>query len=332
MAGCPLTFSFPASRTVLGAYLNPQWRPTKKLILDGGARLQIAPASLGKQFYDIKKIFSGALVYQFAKDWHFKLNYAEGFRPPVFNNTNSNGESVQIDGDTDLEVETSNSVQGEINARLFKGDRRLREVNFRADYSYTRLKNYIAIVAGRYENTADRGMHSAEFLGKIYVQGGHRIELGYTFLRVNTADVGIHKSLPEHWFNLTGVFNVIDKKLTATTNLRVTGAMEDPDRIIEYRGLAYDSAGWVVNSNGDPTTYVSNPHELVMDRLPPGAELSVGLTMTPIERLRVSAFTYNTFNARYYQPDAFFSYEPRLEFLPNPYEDFSARLNVAYDY
>ena len=32
--GCPLTFAFPAIRTVLGAYVNPQFRPNKKLIFD----------------------------------------------------------------------------------------------------------------------------------------------------------------------------------------------------------------------------------------------------------------------------------------------------------
>jgi outer membrane receptor protein involved in Fe transport len=334
MEGCPLTFAFAPSRTVLGAYVNPQWRPTKKLILDAGARLQIAPAALGEQEFDLTPIFSGSLVYNFIPDWHFKFNYTEGFRPPVFNNTNSNGEAVQIDGDLDLAVETSNSFQGEINARLFKGDRRIREVNFRADYSYTTLQNYIAIVAGRYENTADRGIHSAELLGKIYIQGGHRLELGYTFLRMNTADVGIHKSMPEHWFNLTGIFNVIDDKLQFTTNLRVTGAMEDPNRLVEYRDLGYGPDGAVIDTRTGETInfLLSKPHELVMDRLPPGAELTLGVTYTPMERLRVSAYTYNTFNERYYQPDAFFSYEPRLEFLPNPYEDFAARVNVAYDY
>ena len=28
---------------------------------------------------------------------------------------------------------------------------------------------------------------------------------------------------------------------------------------------------------------------------------------------------FNAFNARYYQSDVFYSYEPRLEFLPNPW-------------
>ena len=32
-----------------------------------------------------------------APGYHAKLNYTEGFRPPVFNNTDSNGESIQID-------------------------------------------------------------------------------------------------------------------------------------------------------------------------------------------------------------------------------------------
>jgi hypothetical protein len=40
----------------------------------------------------------------------------------------------------------------------------------------------------------------------------------------------------------------------------------------------------------------------------------------------------NAFNARYYQPDAFFSYEPRVEFLPNPAEGVRGYLSAVYRY
>jgi hypothetical protein len=39
---------------------------------------------------------------------------------------------------------------------------------------------------------------------------------------------------------------------------------------------------------------------------------------------------FNAFNARYYQPDVFQSYEPRFEFLPNPYEDIRGYLTATY--
>jgi outer membrane receptor protein involved in Fe transport len=345
IAGCPLTVAFPASRSILGAYINPQWRPTKKLILDAGARAQVAPSRLGNQSYPLTTLFSGTAVWNFVPNWHMKLNFAQGFRPPVFNNTNSNGEAVQIDGRPDLKVETSDAAQGEINARIFKGQRRIRELSFRVDYSYTRLQNTIQVVSGRYENTADRGIHSAEALAKLYVVGGHRLELAYTFLRVNTADKGIQKSMPEHMFHLAGVFNVVDHKLTFETDLRVVGATEDPNRLIEHRG--YHEAvggevdpstgmpilpGTIISPNGTPGRIRSAPSDLVLDRLPPAADLGFGLTYTPTSSLVVRGTMFNAFNARYYQPDIFNDYEPRLEFLPNPWEDWRAYVSAQYTF
>ncbi len=335
VAGCPLTFAFPADRTVGGVYVNPQWRPNKKLILDAGARLQLAPSSLSSQSYPLTRLFSGTAVWNFIPAWHLKLNYAEGFRPPVFNNVASNGEAVVIDGDTNLRVETSQAAQAEVNARIFKGDRRIRELSFRVDYSYTKLTDLIQIVSGRYENTADRAMHSTEALAKLYVQGGHRIELAYTFLQINTRDKGVHKSFPEHMFHLAGIFNVIDDRLSMFTDVRVVGAMEDPNRLVEHRDYGYDMDAAIPGTVTNNTTDVAgplrvNPTDLVLDRLPPAADLSLGLTLTPMEKLSIRGTVFNAFNARYYQPDAFFDYEPRFEMLPNPWEDWRVYVSATY--
>ncbi|MCE9574629.1 MAG: TonB-dependent receptor [Deltaproteobacteria bacterium] len=334
--GCPLTAIFPTSRTVLGAYVDPQWRPNKKLILDAGARLQVAPAALGKQSYTPQLTASGTAVYNFIPGWHAKLNLAQGFRPPVFNNVASNGEAVQLDGREDLKVETSSAEQAEVNARIFKGDRRIRELSFRADASYTKIHNFIQIVGGRYNNVADRGMTSGEFLGKLYVQGGHRIELGYTWLRVDTADRGVQRALPENWFNLAAVFNLIDGKLTATTNLRVIGSLEDPNRMIEYRNTCYNEFDQVVSSANcsslSTTSVTTTPSDLVLDRIPASADVTVGVDYTASRRFRIRATVYNAFNARNYQPDPFSDYEPRLEFQANPYEDFKAYVQATYQY
>src|SRR6185503_10511162 len=113
--------------------------------------------------------------------------------------------------------------QVEVNARIFKGERRIRELSFRVDGSYTRLKNLIQVSTGSYGNSGDRAISSGELLGKLYVQGGHRIELGYTWMRATTADRGRLKALPEHWFNLATVFSLSDQ-LVGTTNLKIVGA------------------------------------------------------------------------------------------------------------
>jgi len=96
----------------------------------------------------------------------------------------------------ELTVETSDAAQVEVNARIWKGERRIRELSFRIDGSYTRINNQIQITAGNYVNSGERGLASAEFLGKLYVQGGHRIELGYTWLRADTSDRGRLRNLP----------------------------------------------------------------------------------------------------------------------------------------
>jgi outer membrane receptor protein involved in Fe transport len=318
---CPLTFAFPADRTVLGAYLNPQYRPNKKLIFDLGARVQVAPGSLGSLSYPVDTIFSGSFVWNFVPSWHLKLNYAQGFRPPVFNNTASNGEGVQIGGNTELGVETSDAAQAEINARIFKGERRIRELSFRVDGSYTRVNNLIQVSSGQYGNSGERGIASAEFLGKLYVQGGHRLELGYTYLRVDTSDKGRIRSLPEHWFDLATVFTLA-QGLSATTRLKITGAAEDPNRLVEYRDTTMDP---LTNRSVTAT-------DLVLDRLPPMAELSLGLSYTPTRSLTLRATAYNALAGHYYQADPFFDYEPHLEYLPNPYEGFRAYLSALYHY
>jgi outer membrane receptor protein involved in Fe transport len=326
LPGCPVTFAYPAKRTVIGAYVNPQYRPNKKLIFDAGVRLQAAPSAFGSLSYDLATTVAATAVWNFIPNWHIKLNYAQGFRPPVFNNTKSNGEGVQIGGNTDLAVEKSDATQAEINARIFKGDRRIRELSFRIDGSYTRLNNLIQVQSGSYKNSGDRAMTSVEFLGNLYIQGGHRFQLGYTWLVGETSDKGRLRSLPEHWFNIASVFNLVAGKLTATTNLKVAGAAEDPNRIVEYRGTSYDAMGNVVNA------VAVAPTELTMDRLPAIAELSLGLTWTPLAKLAIRATCYNALSGHYYQPDAFYDYEPHLEYLPNPFEGFRAYVSGTYQY
>jgi outer membrane receptor protein involved in Fe transport len=320
VAGCPLTFAFPADRTVLGAYVDPQYRPNKQLIFDLGGRVQVAPASLGSLHYDLNTEIAATVVWNFIPNWHVKINYAQGFRPPVFNNTTSNGEAVQIGGNPNLTVERSEATQAEINARIFKGERQIRELSFRIDGSYTRLNDLIQVTSGNYSNSGDRGLASLEFLGKLYLQGGHRIEFGYTYLRGDTSDKGRLRALPENWFSLAGVWSLIGNQLTATSTLKITGAAEDPNRVVEYRGATASS----------PVTVLAT--DLVMDRLPPTADLSLGLSYAPTPKLAVRVMAYNALFGHTYQPDVYFDYEPHLEYLPNPYEGFRAYLSATYQY
>ena len=72
--------------------------------------------------------------------------------------------------------------------------------------------------------------------------------------------------------------------------------------------------------------------DLVMDRLPPTADLSLGLSYAPTPKLAIRVAAYNALFGHTYQPDVFFDYEPHLEYLPNPYEGFRAYLSATYQY
>ena len=117
------------------------------------------------------------------------------------------------------------------------------------------------------------------------------------------------------------MFELVAGKLSATTNLKIAGASEDPNRLVEYRGLTPTSM---------PVTVA--PTDLVLDRLPPIADLSLGLMWTPRPKLALRATVYDTLFGHYYQPDAFFDYEPHLEYLPNPYEGFRAYVSALLQY
>jgi hypothetical protein len=141
-----------------------------------------------------------------------------------------------------------------------------------------------------------------------------------------TSDRGRLRNLPEHWFNLGAIFNIVDDKLTGTTNMRIAGASEDPNRIVEYRNLTLNESGGIMNP------LAVRASELVYDRLPASAELTLGMTWMPTPKLSIRGTVYNALDGHFYQPDPFNDYEPRLEYLPNPYERIRAYLSATYQY
>jgi outer membrane receptor protein involved in Fe transport len=314
---CPVTFLFPASREVVAIFLSEQWRPHPTLTLDTGARLQ---AAYGERPYDPVVLLSGSAVWNFIPNWHFKLNYAEGFRPPVYFNIVGNGAAVQIGGRPDLRNEFSRAVQGEINARVLRDVRRVRELTFRADYSYSRIDNLIIIQNGIYENAGQRGIHSAEFLGRLYLRGGHTVQLGYTYLRVIDQDKGEFLSLPNHWFTVNAAFNLLPSKLDLVSTLWLAGATEDPNRV--PGGTPYQQSG---RCAGDPTkpqncgadAMASN---IALDRLPAIADWALGLRWhnALVDNLDVTGWVYNVLDQHYFHADDFFDPAPQVDIQPFP--------------
>jgi outer membrane receptor protein involved in Fe transport len=218
----------------MGAYVNPQYRPNKRLIFDLGGRVQVAPGALGSLAYDLNTTIAATVVWSFIPNWHLKLNYAQGFRPPVFNNTTSNGEGVQIGGNPNLTVETSDAAQAEINARIWKGERRIRELSFRVDGSYTRINNLIQISSGNYGNSGDRGIVSVEFPASSTSRAA-RLELATRTLRGDTTDQVAGCSRPGAWFNLATVFTLCHRQAERDLRTSRHGAAEDPNALPSIR-------------------------------------------------------------------------------------------------
>jgi hypothetical protein len=195
------------------------------------------------------------------------------------------------------------------------------------------LDNYIIVNNGFYTNGKQRGISSAEVLAKLYLKGDHRVELGYTWLATATQDKGAFRSTPEHWFNLGGVVTLIPKALELNATLKVIGAFEDPNLRVEARDLTYDPVTGAASFSVPGQIVAVLPTENVLDRIAPSGELQLGVRYRALkDRLTITATAYNTLNARHYQPDAFYDFEPRNEYIPNPYEDFRFFASASFAY
>src|SRR5262249_3661486 len=146
-------------------------------------------------------------------DYHVKLNYATGFRAPVFQATSTAPGGVGYGANPGLKTETSQAFQGELNGRLLRNVRRIRELEVRVDYSYTLLQRLIEIRNGAYRNTGTRGTHSVEGYARLYLTGDHTLFASYTFLHSLTTDTGVVRGEPNHWVVLGGSFNIIKQLL-----------------------------------------------------------------------------------------------------------------------
>ena len=128
------------SRIVGAAYVNAQWHPVASLALDGGLRYQ---QGFGQRGYAPQLLYTGAVVWSFLGSYHLKANYATGFRPPVFENTDAPAGGLNYGGSPNLKTESSQAFQGEWNARVLRNVERIRELELRVDYSYTVLSDVI---------------------------------------------------------------------------------------------------------------------------------------------------------------------------------------------
>ena len=328
---CPRQFLNDQYRVVTAAYVDAQLRILNKLTLDGGARYQ---QGFGGRPYSPTVLGSAAIVWNFAPNFHLKGNYATGFRAPVYQTSEAALGGIEYGGRPDLKNETSESFQGELNARLLRNVRKVRELEVRVDYSYTFLDKLIQIRNGSYGNTGQRAIHSVEALAKLYLQGDHYLTASYTFLYSSTTDSGLYRATPNHWVSLGANFNVIKNTLDFNTNLLVMGASEDPNRYPTGRAPLGPCAN---ATTGAPCQYASTPTtvarttDLTFDRLTPVALLQLGFRLRFLkERLQFSGQFYNVLNQRYYSIDPFYDLTPTVELTPTPLPGFNFFASLSY--
>jgi len=317
--GCRQRFVFDSDRAVFAGYVSASWHPIRRLSLDAGLRVQAAP--IGNVGYDPVLLYSGAAVLRMFGQWFLKANYSTGFRSPVFNNTSGNPAMVEYAGDPNIKNEKSQAITTEVYGKLLRGKGRIREWDVRLDYAYTELQDRIVILSGAYENAEGKSaIHSVEFLSRLYLKGGHALSIAYTYYNSwgpNEVNGGLFRSVPNHWFTMGGVFNLLRHgrwRLDLSTTLRITGAFEDPNRVPTAQGVATESS-------------------VAWDRIPPqafwnfGARLQVKLGGRPLE---LKANFYNVLNGRFYNIDPNFALAPRTEQLPVPLQRFHFFIQLRY--
>jgi outer membrane receptor protein involved in Fe transport len=309
---------------VVAGYLDGQWRIfNNKVTLDGGVRIQ---KGFGDLPYDLVPLGSAAIVYNFLPDFHLKVNYATGFRAPPIQDVRVIPGGVSYGG-ANLKNETSQSFQGELNARVLRNVRKVRELELRADYSYTVLSNVIQIHQNQYGNTGKRAIHSVEGYAKLYLQGDHFLQASYTYLYANTTDLGVIRTEPNHWFVIGGSINLVKGLLDFNFNLAIIGAYEDPNR---YPSGPAGAVGQPGLSTGATSAKLS---DLTLDRLTPVAQMQLGLRMRLFkDRFQLSAQFYNVLNQHYYYPDNFNDLSPSVEVSPAPAPAFNFFGNMSYHF
>jgi outer membrane receptor protein involved in Fe transport len=316
LPNCPRPLLNAVSRVVAAAYVEAQWHPVRSLALDAGLRYQ---QGFGERGYAPQLLYSGAIVWNFQRDYHLKANYSTGFRPPVFNNTDAPAGGINYGGNPNLKTESSQAFQGEWNARLLRNVKGIRELELRVDYSYTVLSDVIQIRSFFYGNTGRRAIHSVEGFAKLFLTGEHFLQASYTFLRTETTDVGIVRATPSHWVSVGASFNLIPHTLDVNTNLLVTTGYQDPNR--------YPSTSGGVP--GAATTLRTS--DITFDHLSPVALLQLGFRLRFFhERLQVSGQLYNVLNQHYYYPDPYYDLAPTIELAPTPAPGFNFFASASY--
>ena len=288
-------------RVVTALFADDEINLSKQVSVDVGARAQYSPDS-----YDPILLGSFAARWNPYKKLNVKFNVAQGFRPPAFELTNGNNDFISNpyhhrQGNPDLQPERSLSAEGELSAVVLQDTKRIRYAAWRVGYQYTRLDDLVIFdPAGKPVNASRRLMSSIELRSDVAFTGGHRLVLGYAFLRGVDLETGPLRNIPEHRLNLTleqHVYNHVDMYV----GFGLTGAVEDLNRLPVLGPNGYSQA---------------LPSSVVVDRLPPFALVGFGVVASGLMdgSLDIAAHVQNVFNNHQYIADP--DFERRQAIFP----------------
>jgi iron complex outermembrane receptor protein len=320
IAQCPSLVTNNVNRTVTAGYLDAQWRPFSQLSLDGGVRLQRA---FGARPYSLTPLYSAAVSWNFWRMYHLKFSYATGFRPPVFNNTDSTPGGLNWRGVPNLRNENSQALQAEINTRVLRNTNVFREVELRIDYAYTVLNNLIEEVgqqkSASYANDGQRGIHSVEAQARAYLVGEHFLELSYSFLHAESSTVGVLRNVPAHSFGMTASVNLVRRILDVNAGVNIYSSYQDPNLYPVGRS-AIPGATTTTSLTG-----------VTFDQLTPVMLVQLGAHLHLWgDKLGITAQVFNALNQRYWVPDAINELRPSYQTVPTPGPGISFFASIRY--
>jgi outer membrane receptor protein involved in Fe transport len=297
------------TRSVGALYLSDEWKPARQVALQPGFRVQFSNA------YDPVALLSGAFVWNVAGKTFLKLNYAEGFRPPELQATALNEltiSSVSYVPDPNLDVERSQASEIELNSVVFENAGVIKGVYLRGDYAYTVISDLVRNVSGRFVNSGQRGIHSAEVFTRIDFRGGHELSLGGHFVRAEDSVFGPVRNFPNWVATAGGRVRLFSDHLELSTLATLIGAQEDLNR-------AADTGEQLI-----PGFTVANATDVEVEKVDPVLLLRLGVRVLHLweDRLELSGFVYNALDQRWLEPDFFF--EDRVLIRGQPREGLSA--------
>jgi outer membrane receptor protein involved in Fe transport len=299
-------------RTTGGGFVADEWRAHPRLTLHAGARVQ------GSEGYDAIALFSASAVYNPIRRLFLKVNYAEGFRPPMLAHTDINDNRDRT-GDKPVNLiphfanapylvpERSRSIEGALIVTLLEHRHSVDKVTARADYAFTLLQDLISERTLQVSNSGTRHVHSADASLRVDLRGGHQVTLGYYFNWGFDLDYGPLRESANQKVVLAGKFNLIKERLELDTVLTYVGPREDLDRWFNT-GIPFA---------GIPNAYTIRSSDTVVDRLPGQVAWRAGVRVKNLinKRLELNGFLYNVLSEHPWTTDIYYSKRIR----PFPY-------------